>query len=64
MNYTTNSSFINKTAWELKKVLINNAPKIHLVLKLNTMPKEQLVFKVLLEIRSVEGIIYKKIFQD
>lgn len=64
MNYTTNSSFINKTAWELKKVLINNAPKIHLVLKLNPMSKEQLIFKVLLEIRSVEGIIYKKIFQD
>jgi hypothetical protein len=35
MNYINNSSFINKNGWNLKKLLINNAPKIHLVLKLD-----------------------------
>jgi len=34
MNYINNSSFINKNLWNLKKVLLNNAPKIHSVLKL------------------------------
>jgi hypothetical protein len=35
MNYINNSSFINKTTWYLKKVIINNAPKIQTILKGN-----------------------------
>lgn len=68
MNYINNSSFINKNAWNLKKVLINNAPKIHDVLRstytTNNEKQEMIKFKVLLQIRSVEGIAYKKIFHD
>ncbi len=33
MNYINNNSFINKNTWQLKKILINNSPKINLVLK-------------------------------
>jgi hypothetical protein len=33
MNYINNSSFINCHPWNLIKILINNAPKIHHVLK-------------------------------
>lgn len=70
MNYINNNSFINKNCWNLRKIMINNAPKIHSVLKVpenkNIENKKNLIikFKVLLQIRSVEGVIYKKIFND
>jgi hypothetical protein len=33
MNYINNNAFINKRTWVLRKILINNAPKIHMVLR-------------------------------
>lgn len=52
MNYINNSAFINKNTWNLKKVLINNAPKIHDVLRstytISNDKKDLIKFKVLL----------------
>jgi len=68
MNYINNNAFIHNHIWCLKKILINNAPKIHSVLRIaqakDNINLQVIPFKVLLEIRSVEGVIYKKIFND